>query len=79
MVSLGFRMHCTSLNIRQAVREHQYSSDRREALLEIADMLDEADKLLSWSAEKCDVLAHLALTYKKEGDISRKHIENLIA
>lgn len=72
-------MHCTASNIRQAVLEHQYSSDRREALLEIADMLEEADKLLSWSAEKCDILSHLALTYKRDGDVSRKHIENLIS
>lgn len=78
MIRLGFRMHCTALNIRQSVSEHQYSDDRRQSLLEIADMLEEADKLLSWSAEKCDILSHLAITYKKEGDISRKHIENLI-
>lgn len=72
-------MHCTAQNIRQSLSEHDYSHDRQKSLLEIAEMLEEADKLLSWSAEKCDILAHLALTYKKDGDISRKHIENLIS
>ena len=78
MIELGFRMHCTSLNIRQALEDYEFTTERRNNLLEIAEMLDEADKLLSWSAEKCDILSHLALTYKREGDVSRRHIENLI-
>ncbi len=78
-IQLGFRMHCTSHNIRQAIEQHDMSQERADNLKEIADMLDEAESLLDWYAEKCDILSHLVLTYKREGDISRKHIEKLIA
>lgn len=78
MMILGTRMSFTAHNIRQALEEHTFSEDRSNNLREIADMLDEADKLLSWSAKRCDILAHLILTYKREGDVSRKHIESLL-
>lgn len=78
MMILGTKMSFTAHNIRQALQDHEFSPERRDNLREIADMLDEADKLLSWSAKKCDILAHLTLTYKREGDVSRKHIETLL-
>jgi hypothetical protein len=78
MMTLGTKMNFTAHNIRMALEEHTFSKDRADNLREIADMLEEADKLLSWSAKRCDILAHLILTYKREGDVSRKHIESLL-
>jgi len=78
MMILGTKMSFTAENIRLALEEHAFSEDRSNNLREIADMLDEADKLLSWSSKRCDILAHLILTYKREGDVSRKHIETLL-
>lgn len=71
-------MHCTALNIRTAIEENDFPKGRAENLLEIAELLEEAEQLVNFYAEKCDILSHLLLTYKKEGDVSRKHIESLL-
>ena len=79
MTRLGLRMTATAYNIMKALEDHpEIPEARRKYLLEIAEMLEEADLLLHQSRNYCDHLAHLVLTYKKDSDISKHHIEQLI-
>lgn len=72
-------MTCTASNIMRFLEEHpELSEARRDNLIEIAQMLEEADLLLHESLNYCDTLAHLVLTYKRDGDISKHHLEKLI-
>ena len=75
---LGLKMICTASNIRNFLAENDVSCDRRDNLMEIAQMLEEADYWLHEQKEYCDSLAHLMLTYKKDSEISRMNIEKLI-